>query len=275
VAGFEPSTFSFTQHSESRFPLVGAHQAVVCNECHKTTEPETSNATTQFRLTDLSCTGCHRDPHRGEFQAGSVTADSPRTWNCKSCHTEDSWFELADFDHSTTDFPLRDAHRTVTCLDCHLPSTPQTGIDDVTFQGAPTFCAGCHEDVHGRQFDAVDGVSACDACHTSTDWKKTLFDHNRDSSFLLTGAHEDVPCRLCHTDQRQIAGRAVVTYRGTSSKCEACHSQVMPDPAPIVLGAPPTPLLVDREDRGVPGRISPEMVETASRRTTPKTIPTH
>jgi hypothetical protein len=213
-----------SEHEKSRFPLAGAHGAVVCRECHTSTPGAPGSAGIHFRFSDLSCTACHQDPHNGQFPAVATAGVAKPEWTCISCHTQDAWEDVSIFDHSATAFALTDAHRTIGCIQCHRSTAQQAGIQGVTFSSAPTSCAGCHLDVHGRQFDSAGGTTRCESCHTAIDWLRSLrFDHNRDSSFALTGAHEAVPCRLCHSEQRQ-AGGAITVYRGTPTRCEACHA---------------------------------------------------
>jgi hypothetical protein len=197
---------------------------VTCGECHKTTVVPAEVSKVPFHFADLSCSGCHRNPHGEQFEAAGLAANAKPAWTCTSCHTEVSWTDTGRFDHSATAFALQGAHRAVPCSGCHLSSAQQPGIEGVTFAGAPQLCAGCHEDVHGKQFDSANGTTRCEGCHVTDVWKPELFDHNRDSSFSLTGAHEAVPCRLCHGEQRQVSNRAVILYKGTPAKCEACHA---------------------------------------------------
>ncbi len=99
------------------------------------------------------------------------------------------------FDHSKTGFPLtrcscsHEVHR--------LPQTAefnQLRLINTNFKAAPTKCEACHADVHGVQF-AKAGVTACAACHDSTKWKPSLFDHDKETAFALQGAHRNVALR--------------------------------------------------------------------------------
>jgi hypothetical protein len=223
VDGFHPSTFTETEHRKTRFPLAGSHRAVACIECHSK-DPSPHGGHGQFRFDDLTCSRCHEDPHGGQFTAAvSSSSSSARDLGCASCHSERSWQETARFDHAQTAFPLEGAHQGVGCMDCHRGSTPRTGVN-VAFNSAPRACAGCHEDVHGGQFDRNGVTGDCGKCHTSSDWNRTTFDHDRYSSFSLTGAHEKVSCSQCHLPATDANRRKVTTYRGTPRECSACHS---------------------------------------------------
>jgi hypothetical protein len=227
VDGFHPSTFSAGDHAKARFPLAGSHRAVACMECHQSKVP--SDVHGQFHFDDLSCPLCHESPHGRQFTA----AASPRRvasgeFKCSSCHTERSWKETATFDHEQTAFPLAGAHQRVTCVECHRTAGQQTDIRDVVFGSAPQACSGCHEDVHAGQFDRNNTAADCGQCHTPVEWKQTTFDHEKYSSFSLTGAHERVACSQCHLEAKDVNGRQVTTYRGTPRECAACHSGELP-----------------------------------------------
>lgn len=106
VKGFRPASFSQTNHSETRLPLVGAHMAVPCAECHYP-QPSASSLPGRFHFPDVSCTGCHEDPHRGQFKE-RMLALRPGTagTGCEVCHIPRTWRDVTKFDHSTSLFPL-------------------------------------------------------------------------------------------------------------------------------------------------------------------------
>jgi Cytochrome c7 and related cytochrome c len=227
VDGFQPSTFSAGDHTRTRFALAGGHRAVACVECHQS--KASSEVHGHFRFDDLSCPVCHENPHGQQFSATASFEEKPATdLVCTSCHTERSWKETAGFDHAKTTFPLAGAHQRVACVECHRNAGPQTGIQDVMFGSAPEACSGCHEDVHAGQFDRNSVAADCGQCHTPVEWKQTTFDHEKYSSFSLTGAHERVACGQCHLAAQHTNGRRVTTYRGTPRECAACHSEERP-----------------------------------------------
>ena len=61
---------------------------------------------------------------------------------------------------------------------------------------------------------------ACDVCHTSKSWlidkSSYNYDHNT-AEFPLTGQHEELDCKLCHTS-------LIFTDAGT--ECLACHADI-------------------------------------------------
>jgi hypothetical protein len=171
-------------HDRTKFPLAGAHRAVTCSTCH---------AGEQFKDLPQACISCHRiqDVHGGRYGA-----------KCESCHAPVGWKDVR-FDHATTQFPLRGAHATVKCEQCH------TG--DLYAAKLATSCASCHarSDPHKGQLG-----DRCDQCHDEGDWRRNIaFDHNK-TRFALLGAHFGALCENCH---------AAKTYRDAPVQCEKCH----------------------------------------------------
>ena len=129
-------------HDLARFPLLGMHATVACEECH---------TTRAFRDVEHNCVGCHakRDVHEGRLGL-----------SCETCHTPNGW-ALWKFDHAQTSFPLRGAHAPLACARCHTAAATNLAL--------PTRCASCHsgDDVHHGGFG-----SSCDRCHSESSWKE-------------------------------------------------------------------------------------------------------
>lgn len=227
VGGFRPSTFSLARHRKSGYPLEGAHTAVACGECHSEKEagnPQPAHpAAGRFRYVDRSCTACHQDPHQGQFRERMAAAQAGGAAGCPSCHSMRSWQDLTRFDHATTRFGLAGTHRGVGCGECHRPAQASLGIRSVVYKAAPQACGGCHEDVHGGQFTGLAASGGCARCHGVSKWKPTKFDHDRDSTFKLAGAHNEVRCERCHTTRQELKGKTVLVYRATPRECSSCH----------------------------------------------------
>ncbi len=222
--GFKPSTFTLVRHMKAKFPLLGAHGAVYCDQCHKSRAGVFPATPVVYRFDREDCLACHADPHHGEFTARMAAVDSHGSAKeCEACHTMRDWKEIVGFDHSTTSFPLEGAHRAVACESCHKAPNLETGLKDVSFKTAPTKCAGCHEDIHGGQFSVAGAPTDCTRCHLLFKWKPSTFNHETGSTFHLAGAHKEVPCAQCHFATQEIAGKRVVTYKPTPRDCVACH----------------------------------------------------
>ena len=174
-------------HNLLPFQLAGKHAATACAGCHAG-----AHTVGDLQAARQDCFGCHAkdDAHQGQFGQ-----------DCASCHTPENWQD-ATFDHSLAAFALSGAHVDVACESCHINSV---------FKGTPHECAACHiqDDVHQGQFG-----QDCAGCHTPEDWKQASFDHSL-AAFALTGAHINVECTRCHTDN---------VFKGTPQECGACHA---------------------------------------------------
>jgi len=220
VNGFHPATFGLKEHETARFLLKGSHAAVACQDCHQ--KLEVDGAATPYHFASLVCEGCHRDPHQGEFPEAMTTRLAANQSVCESCHGLISWRQLKPFDHATTVFALTGGHGALNCLACHMASKVEDGPRSVPFKASPEKCEGCHEDIHGGQFQKT-GTVDCANCHTTTRWAATEFDHETRTTFSLQGEHQNVPCRLCHNERQEVNGRMVIKYKGTPRECRDCH----------------------------------------------------
>ncbi|MFQ5622575.1 MAG: cytochrome c3 family protein [Paracoccaceae bacterium] len=192
-------------HGSTDFVLRGRHAAVVCTGCHAPKK--------KFRDAPHACVDCHgdTDPHRGNLGK-----------DCAVCHGEDGWTDTRQFDHDKTDFPLKDAHREVECLSCHIGEV---------YKGLPKVCADCHriQDVHGARYG-----DKCETCHRPTKWDEIGFNHDRDTDFALIGGHKQVKCDTCHTGDlyREEPGTGCADCHGRTDPhngqlgkmCDTCHT---------------------------------------------------
>lgn len=133
--------WKITRDFHKNFTLSGVHYTLSCTECH----------VDQRKLAGMSsnCLACHQrdDVHNGTLP------------NCADCHRQQFW-ENAEFKHSMSQFPLRGAHRTLDCIECH-----SRGI----YQGTPTACVSCHlQDalaVTNPNHSGFSNLSTCTDCH--------------------------------------------------------------------------------------------------------------
>ena len=228
LEGYKPSTFTLAKHRQTRFVLTGGHVAVPCTDCHKESADFQPKPDIMYRWKDLSCTSCHNDVHKGQFneRMQQVRADGTSA-GCEACHSTKSWKELSRFDHSKTKFPLLGAHRATACMDCHKPPNLETKLINVDFKVAPMLCEDCHEDIHGKQF-ANGETTPCADCHNSMKWKPSLFDHEKRTAFPLRGAHQNVKCADCHKLFKEVDTKKVLFYKPTPKDCVACHGPNVP-----------------------------------------------
>jgi len=220
---FLPSTFSLRRHNETPFALSEGHVAVPCGDCHRESATFKPKPTALYHWQNLACVSCHADPHQGRFKKLMQQPGlNGKPLECEVCHSTKSWTEFSRFDHSKTAFPLSGAHEATRCINCHKPPNSKVALIDADFKVAPTNCEACHADVHGQQF-AKAGVTPCVGCHDSTKWKPSRFDHDKQTSFALQGAHGRAPCESCHRSTRMVNGQPVLFYRPTPKDCVACH----------------------------------------------------
>jgi hypothetical protein len=145
------------------------------------------------------------------------TADeAPKTdlWTesgqCGKCHVEASWRKLKapedeEFNHASTGFPLRDAHKETACSECH-----SRGLAALS-----QACTTCHRDPH-----AGTHTKRCTLCHNERRWKlpRNFFNHGR-TRFPLLGRHAALACADCHRNSR------TVPLRSTPTECIICHAR--------------------------------------------------
>ncbi len=130
-------------HDLAKFPLVGLHVSVPCEECH---------ASRAYRDAPVVCLACHKakDVHEGRLGE-----------QCESCHNPNGW-AFWQFDHGkATEFPLTGAHGRLGCRDCHSEPTRDAAL--------PQDCWSCHyrDDVHDRRFGRD-----CERCHGTESFRQ-------------------------------------------------------------------------------------------------------
>lgn len=247
VRGFSPSTYTVAAHAALRLPLAGRHASVACRACHDIARPglppprdaaKAGTAKFVFAIPETACEACHRDPHAGRFAA---SGPRPFAGGCVACHGTTTWrpsrVDIAA--HQRSRFPLQGAHGAVLCAGCHKelsgPPARQTLLlaakgPALPFAQERLDCASCHENPHGNQFAKRPDRGACESCHDVERFKPAgRFDHDRDASFRLEGAHARVACARCHAAERTAKGAVMVVYRGVPARCEACHATEVRD----------------------------------------------
>ena len=238
TTAFAPSTFGAKEHAGLAVTLDGRHGQVACSACHGPRRPGLPplavpagrKASATLRVPEVTCAGCHVDPHAGRYDAKGAR---PTAAACVTCHTATQWRPATTTvaQHASLGYALDGAHRAVPCVACHadFQGTPATatlrlaarGVRSLPFATTrATTCVTCHETPHGDQFARRADRGACEGCHVVAAFAPARFDHEREATFSLKGAHEKVPCASCH---KPAPGSTVTVYRGVSAKCESCH----------------------------------------------------
>jgi len=124
-------------HAKTRFVLVGGHAKPPCSDCHKKVEVGTANERVGFADTPIECARCHRNTHRGQFQAAG------KEIACDRCHAP-ATLKASLFNHSKDSaWPLDGAHARVACEKCHRRET-RDGVTFVRYKPLSRTCSGCH-----------------------------------------------------------------------------------------------------------------------------------
>lgn len=94
-------------HNETGFPLVGAHRAIECGDCHRDLQ--------SFRIVPrpTECLSCHEQDYRSSrFPHAAYAAGT----NCQECHMQDTW----SYAHSPAWFNIQTGHHAgASCAACH------------------------------------------------------------------------------------------------------------------------------------------------------------
>ncbi|MBW2282723.1 MAG: hypothetical protein JRG82_18460 [Deltaproteobacteria bacterium] len=225
------------QHTQTRYPLHGAHLQAECQDCHRVRSREFADARFRYQGVPFAgCASCHSEPH------GRATGDPPGTGiipisldgpavpaernaefpllgrDCAGCHQEQSFraagLRSEGFDHDDdTLYALRGAHTAVDCRACHTPELREEERADGLAPGraAAPDCGTCHTDPHRA---ALGGAERCSDCHVETGWTQH-FDHAVHTRFALDPVHERIACGTCHQDDR---------FAAEGRECKTCHA---------------------------------------------------
>jgi hypothetical protein len=215
-------------HEKTRYPLRGAHAEVACKSCH---EPFPGVKAVFKGMRFQNCTDCHVDAHLG--QLGTPPSA------CDSCHTVQAFLPARYEPERHNRYPLLGAHLVVACSSCHgqdpglsakaVPvrafvekrgRSDRVSLTQFYPKGDAQRCDTCHSDPHRGQFAARVKKAGCADCHLVESFAHVRFDHDRESSYPLTGAHQKVACVACHFADSSGA----VRYKPLQTQCAACHA---------------------------------------------------
>ncbi len=193
-------------HDSTKFGLRGKHIETECSDCHQ-------DQTYQNAPPD--CYSCHKKDDVHEGLSGT---------DCEACHSEADWQDTSFNHERDTQFSITGAHKKVACDGCH-EADPFNDSQEMT-------CVSCHrkDDVHKR-----DNGDDCERCHSDQNWHTSSFDHNKETDFIVSGAHIKLECRACHTEpifDVKLAGGCSDCHADDDphagqlgTVCSSCHNQ--------------------------------------------------
>ena len=152
-----PATFL---HSETNFPLTGAHIRVGCQECH---------GNNSFVAVASECSSCHLPEYQATVSPNHITAGF--STECQDCHSTAAWDD-GSFDHDGRFFPIYSGEHKGAwndCIDCHVVANDFSRFE----------CINCHEHRKSemdKEHDDVNGYvyesQACLSCHPNGEEKR-------------------------------------------------------------------------------------------------------
>ena len=202
--------FNHDDKKDAAMPLFGSHKDVACAKCH---------AKAVFNLPfpkpdNCGNSGCHQSPHEGHLFGKR---------ECEWCHSPTfKTLKQQNFDHTErTRFDLGPAHKAIKCYNCHTKA-----LGESKPSGA---CEQCHakDNKHGDRFKEFGSPPKCATCHPSGGPKFTpnMFNHAKNTRFVLTGKHADVKCRACHRgkDPSDFESFTKLINGKGQADCMGCH----------------------------------------------------
>lgn len=169
VNTWSPSIFD--HNVNITFQITGEHIKETCAGCHAK----------GYKGTSAECVSCHLVNYSSTKSPSHSAAKFPT--DCKKCHNPKAWTPNF-FNHNTESwFALSGSHIGVSYIKCHSKD----------YAGTNTECKSCHQNnfiaTTSPSYVAAKYPSDCKMCHTSTGWKPSVFNHNVNTTFQLTGVH--------------------------------------------------------------------------------------
>jgi hypothetical protein len=216
----EQGTGKAFDHTQTGFPLIGAHTQTDCQTCH---------LQGVFKGTPRQCEICHAQGSRiaSTFKPNTHPAT---VMPCTQCHGSQVSWTGARFDHTgiapgscatchngvtATGKPTGPNHpvTTASCDQCHRTTAwipagyDHSGVVQHT-------CTTCHGvTATGKPNGHVTTTQECDYCHSTRAWKPASYDH--------VGV-VDGTCNTCHGVTAKGLSIGHIPTAGLS--CDACHT---------------------------------------------------
>lgn len=126
------------EHDKTGWKLEGKHAEATCKDCHSRKENGTYFLTSQrFSSVKGKCTVCHENIHGDQFAINGET-------DCLRCHSVIKGWDVNNFDHSKTKFPLDGKHINVECKACHKETRIENNIERRVYKLNKLRCIDCH-----------------------------------------------------------------------------------------------------------------------------------
>ncbi len=193
-------------HSQTGFPLTGAHIQARCASCH---------VDGVYKGTPHDCASCHvAGNHMGAVFKN--TTHIPTFDNCDRCHQTNAWTPIKPYDHIGV--------APGTCQNCHNSKGGATGKPSGHIATTAS-CDSCHKTSDWKQL-AAGGLmpanhlptnQACSLCHNQANFVPGKMNH----AGIVTG------CSNCHNGQIFVGvtpRSKPVDHLPTNMPCELCHS---------------------------------------------------
>jgi hypothetical protein len=166
-------------HSNTNFPLTGAHLAISCQDCHSG----------GYQGTPTECFACHQTNYNNTTNPDHEALMLPT--DCESCHTTNAGWQPATFPIHNQFFELLGVHLNITnCDDCH----------NSNYNNTPNTCIGCHQNeyngTNNPPHQILNFSFDCLQCHDMNGWTPANFNH---SFYPVSNRHSNVNCNECHS----------------------------------------------------------------------------
>lgn len=209
-------------HFRTSFPLVGAHERITCESCHRGG---------LFEGTPTRCFLCH-DGSGVRAQTSKDFDHIRSTDDCDDCHLMHAWVP-SRIDHSAVRGNCFVCHNGAAaegksinhvqssndCESCHRTVSWQGARFD--HAGVTSSCQICHDgqQARGKSGDHIQSSNDCEQCHNTRNWDDADFDHS--------GATGN--CSSCHDGT--VATGVGDGHFLTSADCVECHSTARWEPS--------------------------------------------
>jgi len=206
TSGWSPAQFD---HSQTQFPLTGAHVSLACIACHAD----------GYDNTPTDCFSCHQNDFNSVQDPNHVTNNFSH--DCTICHTTSGW-SPAQFDHSQTQFPLTGVHITLACIACHSNG----------YENTPTDCYACHVGDYNGTTDpdhqTMGFPTDCALCHGTFNWG-SIWNHDSQYFPIFSGRHDQTwsNCADCHViPDNYEAFECIFCHEHNQADMDADHDEV-------------------------------------------------